>query len=172
MCHNATRRGRVAAHEGGDTVESVASKIQETGHHVAKKGDALISRTREAGEAFFGEVRDAGRELVVFVKGEAKGWRRFLTQRTSLFEHDARDLFAPKALERQILTQVDGALRTIDAKVRERLVALEKRPTRRGANGAAKRGANGAAKRGARKGRAGAPAAKTAANGTAPSIRH
>jgi hypothetical protein len=149
-------------------VESVAAKIQETGHHVAKKSDALLARTREAGETFFGEVRDAGRELVVFVRGEAKGWRRFLTQRTSLFEHEARDLFAPKALERQILTQVDGALRSIDAKVRERLTALEKRGTR----SSSRRASNGAAKRGARKGRAGAPASKAAANGNAPSIRH
>ncbi len=147
-------------------MESVASKIQETGQHVAKKSDALITRTREAGESFFSEVRDAGRELVVFVRGEAKGWRRFLTQRSSLLESEAREIFAPKALERQILTQVDGALRSIDAKVRQRLLALEKRSTR------TRRGSNGAGRRNARKARAQAPAAKSAGAGTSATVRH
>jgi hypothetical protein len=166
MCHAATRCGRVADPKEA-IVESVASKIQETGQHVAKKSDALITRTREAGETFFGEVRDAGRELVVFVRGEAKGWRRFLTQRSSLIESEARELFAPKALERQVLTQVDSALRSIDAKVRERLLALEKRGTR-----TARRGTNGTGRRGTRKTRAQAPSAKSASNSASPAIRH
>ncbi len=147
-------------------MESVASKIQETGQHVAKKSDALLARTREAGEAFFGEVRDAGRELVLFVRGEAKGWRRFLTQRSSLLESEVRQHFAPKALERQVLAQVDSALRSIDAKVRERLLALEKRSAR-----TARRATNGT-RRVTRKTRAQAPSAKSSTNSTSPSIRH
>ena len=111
-------------------VESVVSKLQETGQHVAKKSDLLLSRTRDAGGAFLGEVRNAGREIVVLVKTEAKGWRRFLTQRRSRLRIDAKAAFTPKTLERELLTRVDGTLRSIDARVRARLGALEKRPTK------------------------------------------
>jgi hypothetical protein len=146
-------------------VESVASKIQETGQHVAKKGDALLARTREAGEAFVGEVRDAGRELVGLFRGEAKGWRRFLTQRTTVLESDVRGLFAPSAIERQILAQVDGALKTIGAKVRARMSELDK-PRR-----TVRRTANGVARRTARKSRP-AAASKSAPAASTASVRH
>ncbi len=96
-------------------MDSVVSKIQETGQHTAKKTDALFARTRDAGEAFLDEVRGAGKDLVVFVRTEAKGWRRFLTQRTSQLKVEARGLFAVPAVERRLLAQVDGALRAIDS---------------------------------------------------------
>lgn len=131
-------------------MDSVVSKLQETGQHVVKKGDALLARTKGAGEAFLGEVKDAGLELVGFVRSEAKGWKRYLTQRTSRVQTEARALFAPRTFERGILTRVDGTLRTLDAKVRARLVALDKptsKASRRKANGKAPaRAASGKAK--------------------------
>jgi hypothetical protein len=122
-------------------VESVVSKIQETGHHVVKKSDLVLTRTRDAGFAFFGEVRNAGRELAVLVRVEAKGWKRFLTQRSGKLKVEAKSVFTPKTFERELLTRVDGTLRSLDAKVRERLAALEKRGARSGA-----RKANGKAR--------------------------
>jgi hypothetical protein len=122
-------------------VDSVVSKIQETGHHVVKKSDLVLTRTRDAGVAFFGEVRNAGRELAVLVRVEAKGWRRFLTQRSGKLKVEAKSVFTPKTFERELLTRVDGTLRSLDAKVRERLAALEKRGARPGA-----RKANGKAR--------------------------
>jgi hypothetical protein len=147
-------------------VESVVSKLQETGQHVAKKSDLLFSRTRQAGETFLAEVRDAGQELVGFVRIEAKGWKRFLTQRTSRLQGEAKSIFAPKTFERELLSRVDGTLRSLDAKVRERLLALEKRPSR-----SPRRKTNG--KQRAR--RPGATAAKTAASvagAATASVRH
>jgi hypothetical protein len=112
-------------------VESVVSKLQETGQHVAKKSDLLFTRTRDAGEAFLGEVRNAGREIVGLVRTEAKGWKRFFTQQTSRLQVEAKATFTPKTLERELLARVDGTLRSLDEKVRERLGALEKRrPTK------------------------------------------
>jgi hypothetical protein len=111
-------------------VDSIVSKIQETGHHVVKKSDLVLSRTREAGMAFFGEVRDAGRELATLVRVEAKGWRRFLTQRSVRLKVEAKSVLTPKTFERQLLTRVDGTLRSLDAKVRERIAVLEKRGPR------------------------------------------
>ena len=122
-------------------MDSVVSKIQETGHHVVKKSDLVLTRTRDAGVAFFGEVRNAGRELAVLVRVEAKGWRRFLTQRSGKLKVEAKSVFTPKTFERELLTRVDGTLRSLDAKVRERLAALEKRGARSGA-----RKANGKAR--------------------------
>lgn len=112
-------------------MDSVVSKLQETGHHVVKKSDSVFARTREAGKTFISEVRDAGREIAVLVKSEAKGWRRFLTQRTTRLRVNASAVFTPKTFERELLSRVDGTLRTLDAKVRERIAALEKGKTKR-----------------------------------------
>jgi hypothetical protein len=111
-------------------VDSIVSKIHETGNHVVKKSDLVLSRTREAGLAFFGEVRDAGRELAMLVRVEAKGWRRFLTQRSVRLKVEAKSVLTPKTFERELLTRVDGTLRSLDAKVRERIAVLEKRGPR------------------------------------------
>jgi hypothetical protein len=143
-------------------VESVVSKLQETGQHVAKKSDLLFTRTRDAGEAFIGEVRNAGREIVGLVRTEAKGWRRFLTQRTSRLQVEAKAVFTPVTLERELLSRVDGTLRSLDAKVRERLGALEKRPTTKPARRKRITKANG-------KARATIPATKSATKAAAKS---
>src|ERR1700722_11835594 len=122
-----TRCGNRAVHWKEVLVDSVVSKLQETGEHVAK-----------AGKTFLDEVRDAGRGLAVLVRSEAKGWRRFLTQRSSRLKGDAGALFTTSAIERELLSRVDGTLRSLDTRVRERLASLEKRTTRpaaRKANG-------------------------------------
>ncbi len=149
-------------------MESVVSKIQETGQHAAKKTDVLFARTRDAGEAFFDEVIGAGRDLVVFVRSEAKGWRRFLTQRTSLLQSEARVVLTVPSIEREILTRVDGTLRTIDAKVRARLQELDKVSAKKAAR---RKTANGKAPVAARKSKAGS-GAKSAASGASASLRH
>ena len=58
-------------------MDSVTSKIQETGQHAAKRTDAIFTRTREAGEALIDEVRGVGDEVAAFVSAETKGWKRF-----------------------------------------------------------------------------------------------
>jgi hypothetical protein len=145
-------------------VDSIVSKIQETGQHVVKKSDLVLSRTRNAGLAFFGEVRDAGRELATLVRVEAKGWRRFLTQRSVRLKVEAKAVLTPKTFERELLTRVDGTLRSLDARVRERISALEKRGPRSSA-----RKLNGKA-RPRRTGTAATKSTATKAATTAPSV--
>jgi hypothetical protein len=107
-------------------VETVASKLQETGQQLAKQGEVFITRTRDAGEAFLTETRDAGLELISFVQLEAKRWRRFVTLRAARLQAGARETLSIPGAERQLLVRVDGTLRTIDQRVRTRLTALEK----------------------------------------------
>jgi hypothetical protein len=114
-------------------VETVASRLQESGQHIVKQGDAFVTRTRHASFAFFGETREAGVALFGAVRTEAKRWRRFATQRASLVQGRLgagtfRALSLP-AVERVVLTQVDGTLRAIDARVRARLARLEGKKT-------------------------------------------
>jgi hypothetical protein len=122
-------------------VETVASKLQETGQQLVKQGDTFITGTREAGEAFLGETRDASLEFVGFIQLEAKRWRRFVTLRATRFQAGARETLSIPGAERQLLVRVDGTLKTIDQRVLTRLTALEKakggRAPRRLANGKA-----------------------------------
>ncbi len=114
-------------------METVASRLQESGQHIVKQGDAFVTRTRHASFAFLGETREAGVALFGAVRTEAKRWRRFATQRASLVQGRLgagtfRALSLP-AVERVVLTQVDGTLRAIDARVRARLARLEGKKT-------------------------------------------
>ena len=115
---------------------------------LAADAEARLASNEDAGEAFFGEVFGAGRDLVVFVRAEAKGWKRFITLRTSSLQSGARELLTVPAIERELLTRVDGTLRTIDAKVRARLVELD---ARKEAKAARRKTANGKAPVAARK---------------------
>ncbi len=114
-----------------------AAKLRETGHVVAKKGDLLVTRTRAAGETFFGEVAQAGEDLVGALRAEARAWKRFFSHRGVRLRSDATALFTPRALERELLSRADGTLRSLDARVRRRLGALEGR----GAKGAKRKAA-------------------------------
>jgi hypothetical protein len=107
-------------------MESVATRLQETGHQIIKQGDAFVVRTRDAGIAFFGETREAGTQLFGAVQLEAKRWRKFATQRTVSFK-DLRIGFSVPAVERALLTQVDGTLRALDSRVRSRLAQLDRK---------------------------------------------
>ncbi len=131
-------------------METVASKLQETGQQLVKQGDTFISRTRDAGEAFLTETRDAGRDFVGFLQLEAKRWRRFVTLRATKIQAEARETLSIPGAERQLLSRVDGTLKTIDSKVRTRLTALEKgkgrTAPRRLANGKAHSAPRGKAK--------------------------
>ena len=145
-------------------MESLVSKLQETGQHAAKKTDVLFGRTRNAGAAFVDEVIGAGRDLATFVRVEGKGWKRFLTARAASIQSEARGLFTVPAIEREVLTRVDGTLRAIDAKVRSRLLELQKRdekpaPRRR----AASNGTNGKKAPPGRKTKSGSGSGKTSA---------
>ena len=150
-------------------MDSVASKIQETGHHAAKRTDAIFSRTREAGEALLDEVRGVGDEVVAFVRAETKGWKRFFSQRATQIQTETRSLLSVPALEKRVLTQVDATLRTIDAKVRARLTELEKPAPRKATT------SNGATRPKTKRPSSTAkstPARNSAIAGTAPSARH
>jgi len=109
-------------------VETVASRLQETGQHFVKQGDAFVARTKDASVAFLGETRDAGLVLVGTVRTEAKRWRRFATQRATVLQGQVqgtvRTALSLPAVERALLTQVDEALRAIDARVRARLAQI------------------------------------------------
>jgi hypothetical protein len=124
---------------------TVVAKIQETGQHAAKRTEAIFARTRDAGVAFVAEVRGAGQEIVGFARAETKGWRRFLTQRTTQLKTGARSFFAAPEIERTLLRRVDGTLRAWDAKVRARLTFLEKGTNKGPRKPVARRGANGKA---------------------------
>jgi hypothetical protein len=109
-------------------VDTVASRLQETGQHIAKQHQAFLARTREAGAAFFGETRQASVQLIGAVRTEARRWRRFATQRAAKVQTDVRSALSVPSMERALLTQVDGTLRALDERVRARLARLERTP--------------------------------------------
>jgi hypothetical protein len=109
-------------------VDTVTTRLQETGQHFAKQGDAFVSRTRDAGVAFFGEARDAGRHLIGAVEAEAKRWRRYATMRGTQLRTEAKTALSIASAEKALLTQVDRTLRAIDARVRARLAQLDRKP--------------------------------------------
>jgi hypothetical protein len=109
-------------------VDTVATKLQETGQHIAKQRNAFVTRTRQAGTAFVGETRDASLELFGAFRTEAKRWRRFATQRAARVQSDVRAVLSLPAVERALLAQVDETLRALDARVRSRLAQLERKP--------------------------------------------
>jgi hypothetical protein len=109
-------------------VETVATRLQETGNQIVKQGDAFVSRTRDASVIFLGETKDAGLQLLGAVRTEAKRWRKFATQRATQIQTGLRDNFGLPAVERAVLSQVDGTLKAIDALVRARLDELERKP--------------------------------------------
>jgi hypothetical protein len=111
-------------------VETVANRLQETGHQIVKQGDAFVARTRHAGVTFFGETREAGLQLMGAVRTEAKRWRRFATQRATHLQSGLKNGLSLPAVERVVLTQVDGTLKAIDALVRARLAELDRKPTK------------------------------------------
>ena len=141
-------------------MEPIVSMLQSTRQHAVAQKSAFVGRTREASLAFASETREAGRELVRFVRHEAKRWGRYVRVRSGKVTLGARELLAPSAVERELLARVDGTLRALDGRVVGRLQELEKqsaRPARR-----AKRPAAAAT---ARKRSRKAPAART--SGTA-----
>ena len=121
-------------------MDTVASRLQETGHQIIKQGDAFVVRTRDAGIAFFGETRQAGTQLFGAVRLEAKRWRKFATQR-SVTLPDLRIGFSLPAVEKALLTQVDGTLRALDSRVRSRLAQLDRKGGKKPAKKAAAKAA-------------------------------
>jgi hypothetical protein len=109
-------------------VETVTTRLQETGHQIVKQGDAFVARTRDAGVTFLGETREAGTQLIGAVKTEAKRWRRFATQRATALQSGLRNGMSLPAVERAVLSQVDGTLQALEARVRARLAELERKP--------------------------------------------
>lgn len=109
-------------------MESVATRLQETGHQIVKQGDVFVARTRDAGVTFLDETREASSQLFGAVKSEAKRWRRFATQRATALQTGFRNGMSLPAVERAVLSQVDGTLQAIDARVRARLAELERKP--------------------------------------------
>jgi hypothetical protein len=123
-------------------VETVATRLQETGQQIVKQSDAFVVRTRDAGFAFLGETRNAGLQLVGAVRTEAKRWRKFATQRAVSLQSGFRTGLSLPAVERAVLLQVDGTLRAIDSRVRARLAQLERKPAKKPAKKAAGKSAS------------------------------
>lgn len=109
-------------------MDSVATRIHESNQLLTRQRNAFVSRTREAGVTFFGETRDAGRQLVGAVQSEAKRWKRFATQRAEQLRVGAKTALSIPAVERSILSQVDGVLKALDVRVRSRIAELEGKP--------------------------------------------
>jgi hypothetical protein len=109
-------------------VETVTTRLQETGHQIVKQGDAFVARTRDAGVTFLDETRQAGSQLFGAVRNEAKRWRKFATQRATALQSGLRNGLSLPAVERVVLAQVDGTLQALDARVRARLAELERKP--------------------------------------------
>jgi hypothetical protein len=124
-------------------METVAGRLQETGNQIIKQGDAFVVRTRDAGVAFLGETRQAGTQLFGAVRVEAKRWRRFATQRAVSLQGGFRVGLSLPAVERALLTQVDGTLRALDSKVRSRLAQLDRKPAKKAKKPALKSATNG-----------------------------
>jgi len=106
-------------------MEPFVSMLQSTRQHAVEQKSAFAERTREASLAFATETREAGRDFVRFVRLEAKRWGRYVRARTAKVTVSARDLLAPRAVERELLARVDGTLRALDGHVVVRLEALE-----------------------------------------------
>ena len=119
-------------------MEPIVAMLQTTRQHVAQQKSAFVGRTREASLAFASETRDAGRDLVRFVRLEAKRWGRYVRARTDRVALGARELLAPRAVERELLARVDGTLRALDGRVVVRLEELDLRVVKPAAR--AKRG--------------------------------
>jgi hypothetical protein len=109
-------------------VESVATRLQETRQQIVKQGDAFVVRTRDAGITFLGETRQASVQLIGAVRTEAKRWRRFAMQQAAVVQSGLRSGLSLPAVERAVLTQVDGTLRALDSRVKARLAQLERKP--------------------------------------------
>jgi hypothetical protein len=128
-------------------VDTVTTRLQETGQHFAKQGDAFVTRTRDAGAAFVGEARDAGRHLIGAVEAEAKRWKRYAAMRGAQLRTEAKTALSVASAEKALLTQVDRTLRAIDSRVRARLSQLERKPaagkSRKGASHAKSASKNG-----------------------------
>jgi hypothetical protein len=134
-------------------VETVTARLQETGHQIVKQGDAFVARTRDAGVTFLDETRQASSQLVAAVRSEAKRWRRFTTQRATAVQSGLRNGLSLPAVERAVLSQVDGTLQALEARVRARLAKLERKPNGK----SAKKTSNGKATARSRKARSALP---------------
>lgn len=132
-------------------MDTVSTRLQETGQHFAKQGDAFVARTRDAGVAFLGETRDAGRHLLVAVEAEAKRWRRYASMRGTQLRTEARTALSIASAEKALLTQVDRTLRAIDARVRARLAQLERKPAAGRSRKGASNGKGGSTSKNGRK---------------------
>jgi hypothetical protein len=105
-------------------VETLVARFQETGQNVAKQRNALVARTRTAGQALLAQTRGAGQDLIAFVQAEANRWRSFAAQRVDQAQTSVRTALSLRDLERKVLEQVGGRLRSIDDRVRARIAEL------------------------------------------------
>jgi hypothetical protein len=102
---------------------------------------------------FLDETRQASSQLVAAVRSEAKRWRRFTTQRATAVQSGLRNGLSLPAVERAVLSQVDGTLQALEARVRARLAKLERKPNGK----SAKKTSNGKATARSRKARSALP---------------
>jgi hypothetical protein len=99
-------------------VDTIASKLEETGRHAARQRDGIVE----------------------FVRTESAGWQRFASRRAATVRGDIASALSPKGLERRVLGVIDAALRSLDGKVRARMALLDGAKSRRKRNGKNGRG--------------------------------
>lgn len=108
-------------------METVTTKLKETRRHVTTQGELMLTKATDAGWSFLEETRGAGQDFLAFVGTEAKRWRRFVSQRTTELQSDVRNVLSLPAIERRVLVRVDGTLRAVDKRVRDRLAKITKK---------------------------------------------
>ncbi len=111
-------------------MDTLPKKIERTGDALRRQSATLLGRTAQAGRAFAGETVDATRIFARFVDREARGWAGYAATRRKRAVTGVRELFMPRALERQALARMQHALAGLHARVEHRLAALEPKPRR------------------------------------------
>ena len=120
-------------------MQPIGTMFRRTTHHVTRQRELFALRTRKAGTNFASETQKAGRELAGAVRAEAGAWTKYVRETTEALGQAV----APTSLERSLLARVADVLRTLDQRLRQRIVRLESR-AKRARSPKAKR-ANGAA---------------------------
>ena len=104
-------------------MQPISSMIRRTGTQVRRQQELLAGRARKASTSFASETRTVGREIASAVRGEADAWTKYVRDSATVLA----DAVAPRSIERGFLSRVSSTLRALDARLRQRIHALESR---------------------------------------------
>jgi hypothetical protein len=104
-------------------MQAIGSMLRRTSHQLSRQRELFALRARKATGTLTAETRDASQELGSAVRAEALAWRKYVQESATV----ATGNLAPHALERTVLLRVSLVLRALDARLRDRLGAIEAR---------------------------------------------